>query len=111
MITLQRELFGCPIRCQAQRLDEGVHVLLTGGCKTHIGAVSVASPGREPETMTFPGHKDQLVSEPWARTLAEETGQRAAVACGIHYDHAGAEEIAQILRCTEDLLAQLIRQI
>lgn len=104
-------LFGYPIRCQVTRLDDGVHVLLTGGCRSHIGAVSIAEPGTAAETTVFPGHKDQFVSEPWAEALAEKTGQRACVVCGIHYDDATQEQITQILRCTERMLRQVLEKI
>ena len=85
MIELERLLFGCPICCRATRLDSGIHVLLTGGGRSHIGAVSVAEPDGKTETNVFPGHKDQFVSEPWAKALAAKIGQRACVVCGIHY--------------------------
>ncbi len=111
MIELERLLFGCPICCRATRLDSGIHVLLTGGGKSHIGAVSVAEPDGKTETNVFPGHKDQFVSEPWAKALAAKIGQRACVVCGIHYDDATQEQIAEILRQTDQMLEQLLQQI
>lgn len=111
MMVLQRELFGHAIWCQAEQLDSGLHVLVTGGCRTHIGAVSVAEPGKDTKTMTFPGHKDQFVSEPWAKALAEKTGARVCVVCGIHYDDATKEQIAEILRITDGLLAELLDRV
>ena len=44
MTVLERPLLGYALRAEARRLDQGVHVLLTGGCRTHIGAVSTAEP-------------------------------------------------------------------
>ena len=104
-------LFGYPIRCSVTRLDSGVHVLLTGGCRSHIGAVSLAEPGQQAETKVFPGHKDQFISAPWAERLAEKTGQRACVVCGIHYDGATKEQIGEILRQMEGMLEELLGQI
>lgn len=111
MILLERQLFGYPIRCQAEPLDEGLSVLLTGGCRTHVGAVTAASPGSASQTMTFPGHKDQYVSRPWAEALAEKTKGRVCVVCGIHYDHASQEQIQEILRQTEEMLQELLRTL
>lgn len=108
MTVLERELYGRPITVRLERLDEGVHVLLTGGHRTHIGAVSLAEPEGTVETRVFPGHKDQYVSEPWALALAARTGQRACVVCGIHYDNASPAQIREILACTGALLEEAL---
>lgn len=109
MIDWEISLFGWPIQLQAERLDEGIHVLLTGGCKRHIGAVSVAEPGKPPETLTFPGHKDQYISEPWAKALSEKIGERVCVVCGIHYDNATGAQIAEIVEKTNEMLQKLLQ--
>jgi hypothetical protein len=111
MKILEETLFGYPIRAEAQRLDDGLHVLLTGGCRTHIGAVSLAQPGQEPETRFFPGHKDQFLSQPWAKALAEKTEQTVCVVCGIHYDQATKEQIAQIVEVTDRMLEELLQSL
>ena len=110
-ISLEEQLFGFPIRCTATRLDEGLHVLITGGIKTHIGAVSTCRPVEEPETKYFPGHKDQFVSAPWAKALAEKLSEPACVVCGIHYDNITKEQIAEIMAVTDKLLNELLNQI
>ena len=109
MILLERQLFGYPIRCQAEPLDEGLSVLLTGGCRTHVGAVTAASPGSASQTMTFPGHKDQYMSEPWAKALSEKIGERVCVVCGIHYDNATGAQIAEIVEKTNEMLQKLLQ--
>lgn len=111
VMKLKTELFGHSIRCQAQQLDDGVHVLLVGGSRTHIGAVSVAEPDGTVETKTFPGHKDQFVSEPWAAALAKHTGRRVCVVCGIHYDDATKSQIEEILARTDLFLERLLQRL
>lgn len=111
MIVLTENLFGYPIRCETTKLDHGIHVLLTGGCRTHIGAVTLAQPGAEPETHFLPGHKDQFVSEPWARALADRTGEPACVICGIHYHRATKAQISRITETTDKMLEQLLQSL
>lgn len=107
-VILEETLFGFPIRCQVTRLDDGIHVLLTGGSRTHIGAISTCLPGNAPETRVFPGHKDHYISEPWAKTLAGHFGVPVCVVCGIHYDNASKAQIAEILDCTNGMLARMM---
>jgi hypothetical protein len=104
-------LFGYPIRCTVTTLDSGIHVLLTGGSRSHIGAVSVAQPEKPVDTMVFPGHKDQFISEPWAKRLSAATGQRVCVVCGIHYDDATKAQISAILEETDSLLKMLTQAL
>lgn len=110
-MRLKTEYLGYPIECRTDFLDDGLHVLLTGGCRTHIGALSVAEPDGSSRTMTFPGHKDQFVSKPWAEQLARKAETRVCVVCGIHYDHATRDEIQGILHKTDELLAQLLEHL
>lgn len=110
-MILERSLFGKKITCRAEKLDQGVHVLLTGGDQSHIGAYTLAEPGREPVTTAFPGHKDQFLSEPWAAALADKTGERTLVVCGIHYDNATKEQIGAIVASCSEMLAELLERI
>lgn len=110
-VSLERTLFGFPIQCRATRLDEGLHVLITGGVKTHIGAISICGPGEKPDTKCFPGHKDQHISDPWAKTLANHLGEPVCVVCGIHYDNATRKEIEQIMKITDEMLEELLEKV
>ena len=111
MMRVERTLFGRPICGQVQRLDEGVHVLLTGGDRSHIGAYSLAEPGQAPQTTVFPGHKDQYLSEPWAAAIAEKTGQRTLVVCGIHYDGATKAQIQAIVETAQSMLEEILEKL
>lgn len=111
MITIRRQLFGAELVCTATPLDEGIHVLLTGGHKSHIGAISTARPGETADTKYFPGHKDQFISTPWAERLAAGLGQRVCVVCGIHYDDATKTQIGEILHVTEEMLDDLLSRL
>ena len=111
MMTLTKTLFGKEIGCCVTRLDEGIHVLLVGGDKSHIGAISIAQADGTVETKVFPGHKEQFISEPWAKQLAQTLGEPATVVCGIHYDHATGEQIQEILRLTDAFLNRIIEEV
>ena len=111
VITIKRQLFGAELFCTATPLDEGLHVLLTGGHKSHIGAISTAGPGEPAHTKGFPGHKDQYISAPWAERLADRRKQRVCVVCGIHYDDATKEQIGEILHVTEEMLEELLSRL
>lgn len=110
-LVLEEDLLGFPITCRATRLHAGLHVLITGGVRTHVGAISTALPGEKTETRVFPGHKDQFVSELWAAKLAKILGEPVTVACGIHYDDATKTQIGEILNCTDRLLGKLMKEL
>lgn len=107
-MTLCTTVLGREIRCETTELDDGIHVLLMGGQRSHIGAVSVCDPGGNPETMTFPGHKEQYVTVPWARAISQAAEARCCVVCGIHYDGATAQDISAIMDAVQQLLNRLL---
>lgn len=102
-----KTLMGKEIRAEVRRLDEGINVLLTGGEKSHIGAVSCWTADGELRTMQLPGHKEGVVSEAWARTLGAVLRETVCVECGIHYDHLEPEGIHQVVKATEELLMEV----
>lgn len=108
---LRRTLFGADITAQVTMLDDDIHVLLTGGERPHVGAAALAQTGELTGCLSFPGHKEQVVCEQWARSLSEYTGGCATVACGIHYDHLAPERIQAVLDICDKLLDETLQRI
>lgn len=102
--TLTRSLMGADITAQVLVLDEGCHVSLFGGNRTHIGAISVVSPAGLMEATQFPGHRDRVVSDRWAKALAEAGHGPCVVEAGIHYDHLNRQEIDRVVALTGEML-------
>jgi hypothetical protein len=100
-------LYGFEIMACVTKLDDGLNVLVTGGSKTHIGAISYAAPGESPKTIALPGHKDHVISEHWALALANAFDCPAAVECGVHYENASKEQIEEIVLSCEGLLEEI----
>lgn len=105
-VTYRQTVLNYPVIAEVSVLNQGVHILLVGGMKTHIGAVSICSAGGI-HTMEEDGHRERAVSGRWARVLFEAWGCPVTVACGIHYDGISTEEIRLILDETEVLLEQV----
>lgn len=103
-MIFSKNLLGKPLTCTVTRLDEGIHILLVGGDRSHIGAVSICEPGGTPETILRAGHKEPYISTPWSQTISQATGSCCTVACGIHYDNATAAQIAEIMEAVRVLL-------
>ena len=87
-MRLETTVLGHPLRAELTPLDDGLHVLLTGGCRTHVGAVTLADPGLPPRTLLRETHRDDVLSTLWASALADALRTPTCVACGIRYDNA-----------------------
>ena len=101
---ITRGLFRADVTAQVLQLDEGLHVSVFGGTRPHIGAVSVTSSTGAAETTQFPGHKDGVVSDRWAKTLSEAGYRPNVVEAGIHFDHLTEQEIDMVLALTDEIL-------
>lgn len=106
-----RQVLGSAIRAEWSRLDDGISVLLTGGQRSHIGAVSVAEPDGTVRTLDFPGHRERVVAEQWAAELATAAGCRAAVTCGIHYDDLTRDGLGLVLQALDEMRTELKEQL
>lgn len=109
--TLQQPLLGHTIQMQLTPLDDGLHVLLAGGQRSHVGAVALAQGGRLVAAASYPGHKEQQVAEQWAAALSAAGQTTVTVACGIHYDNATPAQIREILQLCDALLARTLQTL
>ena len=85
-------------------------VLISGGDLPHIGSVTVAHWQEERVILTttlLPSHREDAVSEPFAKVLAECTGHTVTVLCGVHYDGITREGIAEVLAAADRLLEEI----
>lgn len=108
--TLRHRLFGKEIRAQINVLDQGLHILLVGGDRTHIGAIGYQD-GPDRRIWEFPGHKEGVVCEQWLSICCETLKIPVTVSCGIHYDGLLREEIRQVLELTEQMCRECVERI
>lgn len=90
-----------------QRMGCDYTVTLYGG-DAHVGAVALGEPEEAgtdatARVLTVPGHREGLLACKVAQRLASAVHARVCVACGIHWDHISADEIATVLRLAESL--------
>lgn len=107
-IKLEINILGFPIRAVVESLDEGWDVSVLGGCKTHIGAVTLADPDGKTQTLVRDNHRDDEISVRWAVTLAAFWKSPVCVRVGIHYDSINRNEIDLIVQGCKQLLSQVI---
>ena len=107
-LVLKRTVCGRDIGVYVLSTDEGVHVSVFGGERTHIGAVSIVDPAGAQQDLQFPGHRDAAVASKYARTLSRAGIRPAVVEAGIHYDNITPETLTQTLGVTDTLLAELL---
>ena len=105
---VETAVLGRRILCRWLLLDDGAQFVLTGGDLSHVGAVSAADPGQPARTLSFPGHRDQELSGPWAEKLAGALNCRVCVTCGIHYDNLSRENLKLVITAAEALLTQVL---
>lgn len=109
--TVSQQILGYLITAKTTYLDDGIHVLLFGGCKSHVGAISYTNQHQDVQTIQFIGHRDGAVSENWAVRLRKISKGTVVVCCGIHYDHVSQKEIEQIVDKTNELLKEVEEKI
>ena len=113
-IVLEEHCLGHPLRVSACPAGRDCAVVILGGSRPHVGAVSAAYWEEESlrcETSAGRGHRDNVVSRRFARALAMHLRGNVSVSCGIHYDDLTKEGLAQVLATAERLLEELTVQL
>lgn len=101
-------LFQKEILISLIRTDCGIDVLIAGGDLPHIGAISIVDSDGQIDTKSFEGHKDQFISEVWAKALYEAYRIPVVVSVGIHYDNLDATGIKQIMSEMQKMLNEIL---
>jgi hypothetical protein len=99
------------------RAGADLALVVTGGCRPHVGCVVVAQPhpstsdpSRRSATasvLNAPAHREEALARPLAERLARRLGGTVVVAAGVHDDALSAEGIAAYLRLGERLAEEL----
>jgi hypothetical protein len=110
-----RTFLGQEILISCEKVGDDLNVLCCGGELKHIGAVSVARPEMVGDimrvsisTISVDGHKEDDLSRVIARLFCKASGTTVAVACGIHYDGIGLDEIVRIEAIVKEMTDELI---
>jgi hypothetical protein len=121
MIALTAEAARTLIRMRALTLGEDLCVVVSGGEREHIGAVALAEPrpslrdkGATSATVSVlavTGHKEDELARDVARDMAAALKVRVCVTCGIHVDHAGENDIQEIVEAVGSLTREMIRTL
>lgn len=111
VIETSKQLYGYEIKATVTLLEKDIHVLLTGGCLWHTGAVSMFCNGIEEGLIIAPNHKEGEISKAWANAISKHFNCRATVVCGIHYDNATKEMIKEIVKKSDEMLQDIITQL
>lgn len=110
----------CHISLTLMDTGDGIHGLLTGGEKPHVGGVVLAIPrpslrgegwSADIYITPVPGHKDVDVARTVAATLASELRFPVVITAGIHSDQLCAEELREIISHCESLTQKALASI
>ena len=106
---MQKEilLLGKTIQVFLCRTDCGVQIVVTGGDKSHIGAVSIVDEQGHLISHVFEGHKDGVISDQWAVELHKKWKVPVVVSAGIHYDHITPSQINTVVETMTALLKEI----
>lgn len=111
MIQLERFMLGYPIRLNAQMVGKDVNIVIAGGSMPHIGAVTIAQwcNGRAKLTTWLDcGHRDDIISDMFARRVCEAMHVTVCVSCGIHYERPDRQQLERIVREVETMLEEFL---
>jgi hypothetical protein len=107
MIELIKTKGRINIKLNAIEMGEDLCVIVTGGDKPHLGAVTVGSNNSESNTFCFPHHKEDSVTRLLYSVITETFNKNVVVCCGIHIDNIAKEEISSVISLCSEMIMEL----
>ena len=103
-IELHAEFLNREIMVYCQQLDYGYEIRILGGHRSHVGSVTVADEQGTLQTITLPGHKEDVITRQWASQISEIVKQPVSVLAGVHYDDLKKEQLVEVIQILDKLL-------
>lgn len=103
-IELHRKIMDRDIHVGITKTEVGIQIIVAGGDKSHIGAVTIVDPNGIDTTICFLDHREDVITKKWGNKIYSLTGNPLVVSAGIHFDNASKEMITEIVTETDKLL-------
>ncbi len=113
MIKLSARKGRIKIRLQAIFMGKDLCILIDGGDKPHIGAVTLAyeKNNLNPNTLIIPHHKEDIISQDVSKIVSNAMNCAVCCICGIHINNITKDEILQVLDMARALSVALIDKL
>ncbi len=118
MIFLEETQGRIHMRLRALDMGDDLCILLDGGHKPHIGALTITTTQEHKNsspsythTHVVPSHKEGAVSEQVTRYMHEALHRTIVCVCGIHIDQISAQEITLVFEMAHSLCQKLEKKL
>lgn len=106
-----RNIFQKNIKAEITVLDRGIHVLLTGGDQSHIGAVCLANESGVIQILDIADNEEGGICKKWVEKIYGITGQPVSVTTGILSDDLTRDQIYSVMVEADDMLLHALEFI
>lgn len=111
MIKIEKTYNDIKIKLEAMYAGNDICVLITGGDKAHVGAISVYSKEEGIQTISLKSHKDYIIGELFINSIKDTFLGNMSVSCGIHVDNITKEQIKEVCEICNSIFEEFKLQI
>lgn len=113
MIKLNRKIGRVNIDLKGTYVGEDLIIIISGGDRPHVGAVSYGGQGFENKdfeknTVVYGNHKEYIICQRFSQRIGEIFNGNYIISAGIHLDNITKEEIEIVKNLSEELLEEII---
>lgn len=111
MIAINKKNNRIEVNLTAFPMGKDLCVILTGGDRPHLGAITASSQSLDPKTIVFDTHKENFVTEMAAEILRKDYLENFVICCGIHLDNIDKTEIMDIMDLCRQMIIELCNKL
>lgn len=108
MIIFKKSISRITINLKAIYVGSDLIIIVSGGDKEHLGAISYGVVDDKSGTIKFKNHMDDVISDMFLKEIEKVFNGNYAICAGIHLDNITKEEISQIKKLSKQLIEELI---
>lgn len=108
MINIDRNIGRININLKVMYVGEDLLIVLSGGDRPHIGAISYGGVNDENKTVALKHHRDDVISDLFSRKISSVFKGNYVICAGVHLDNITKDEILQVKSLSEELLEEII---
>lgn len=111
MIKVESSFKNINIKLEGIFAGDDLCVLITGGDRAHIGAVSIYSKEEGIKTISLKTHKDYIIGEIFINSIKDIFNGSISVSTGIHIDNISKEQIEYIYKICNEVFNEVKQEI
>ncbi|MGG7057764.1 hypothetical protein ACQPUZ_05640 [Clostridium tertium] len=111
MIIIEKDYRNINIKLELIEIGNDICIIISGGDRPHIGAISIYSKEEGIQTISLKNHKDYIIGEMCINNIKDMPLGNISVSSGIHLDDITKNQIDDVYKICNSIFKELKKKL